>query len=231
MEEIGIARYKIPSGEVTNLPLLRAVAATGKPVLLSSGMSDWAELDSAVDSLRASAGEITVLQCTSQYPTPDERVGLNVIPEMAARWRLPVGYSDHTLDNHAAFAAVALGATVVEKHLTFSRAMYGSDARHSAEPEQFADLVRGLRAIARMVSRKVDKDDLAPFRDMKAIFEKSVVAVRDIAAGTELTDDLLTVKKPGSGIPAAQFDDLLGRRAKRDLKGDSLLTWDDVGDP
>ncbi len=229
LEEIGVGRYKIPSGEVTNLPLLRAVAATGKPVLLSSGMSDWAELDAAVETLRA-GGPVTVMQCTSAYPAPDERVGLNVIGEMAARWGLPVGYSDHTLDNHAAFAAAALGAVAIEKHLTFSRAMYGSDARHSAEPAQFAELVRGVRAIARMRAHPVDKNDLGPYRQMKAIFEKSVVTAAPVAAGTTLTPALLAVKKPGSGIPAARRDELLGRRVRRDLPADHLLDWDDLAE-
>ena len=127
LEEVGVDAYKIPSGEVTNLPMLERVAATGKPCYLSSGMSDWAELDAAVGALRP-GGPLVVMQCTSAYPCPPERVGLNVIGEMAARWGLPVGFSDHTLGPAAAIAAVAVGAVVVEKHFTFSRLMYGSDA-------------------------------------------------------------------------------------------------------
>ena len=228
LEEIGVARYKIPSGEVTNLPLLEAVAETGKPVLLSSGMSDWVELDDAVATVRRHHDRLTILQCSSAYPCPDERVGLNVLGAMRDRWGLPVGYSDHTLDNHACFAAVALGATVVEKHLTFSRAMYGSDARHSAEPAQFADLVRGIRAIARMRAHPVDKNDLAPYRDMKAIFEKSVVSVADIPAGTVITADKVAVKKPGTGIPAARLAEVVGRRAARAIAADRLLAEADI---
>jgi N,N'-diacetyllegionaminate synthase len=125
LEALGAARHKIPSGEVTNLALIRAAAATGKPVLLSSGMSSLAELDEAV----ASAGErATILQCTSAYPTPPERVGLNVLAELRARYGKPVGFSDHTIGPYAAYAAVALGATAVEKHFTLSRHMYGPDA-------------------------------------------------------------------------------------------------------
>ena len=228
LEEIGVARYKIPSGEVTNLPLLEAVAETGKPVLLSSGMSDWVELDDAVAILRRHHNRLTILQCSSAYPCPDERVGLNILGAMRERWGLPVGYSDHTLDNHACFAAVALGATVIEKHLTFSRAMYGSDARHSAEPAQFADLVRGIRAIARMRAHPVDKNDLAPYRDMKAIFEKSVVSVADIPAGTVIAADMVAVKKPGTGIPAARLAEVIGRRAARAIAADRLLAEADI---
>ena len=169
--------YKIPSGEVTNIPMLEAIAETGKPVLLSSGMSDWRELDAAIATIRGRHDRICVMQCTSAYPCPDEKVGLNVLSEMRERWSLPVGYSDHTRDNHASFAAVTLGAGVVEKHLTFNRRMYGSDAANSAEPEQFAELVTGIRAISRMLSHPVDKDDVADRREMKDIFEKSIVSI------------------------------------------------------
>src|SRR5204863_3388504 len=132
LERIGVARYKIGSGEVTNLELVRRVAATGKPVLLTSGMSSWSELDAAVE---APGGDVTVLQCTSEYPTPPERVGLNVLAELRERYGRPVGLSDHTLGSSAALAVVALGAVVVEKHFTLSRESYGPDARFAAEPD------------------------------------------------------------------------------------------------
>lgn len=228
LEQIGVEAYKIPSGEVSNLPLLQAVAATGRPVLLSSGMSNWAELDAAVAAIRNMHGRLTVLQCSSIYPCPDDRVGLNVLAEMRDRWGLPVGYSDHTLDNHACFAAVALGASVVEKHLTFSRSMYGSDARHSAEPAQFADLVRGVHAITTMCAAQVVKDDLTPYQEMKAIFEKSVVTVVDIAAGTILQPGMLAVKKPGTGVPASRLNEVVGRPTVRDLAADQLVGEDDI---
>jgi N-acetylneuraminate synthase len=229
LEEVGIGRYKIPSGEVSNLPLLDAVAATGKPVLLSSGMSSWAELDAAVATIRRRHDRITVLQCTSAYPCPDERVGLNLLAEMRARWGLPVGYSDHTLDNHAAFAAAALGASAIEKHLTFSRRMYGSDAAHSAEPAQFAELVRGLRAISTMLAHPIDKDRLGDdLAAMKEIFEKSVVSVTDIAAGAIVTAADVAVKKPGTGIPAARLAEVIGSRAARPIPRDRLLTDADL---
>src|SRR5438876_10235807 len=140
LERIGVARYKIGSGEVTNLDLVRAAAATGKPVLVSSGMSTWEELDAAVEA----AGEhASVLQCTSAYPTPPERVGLNLLAELRQRYGLPVGLSDHTEGSSACLAATALGAVALEKHLTLSRRMYGPDAVLALEPEELAALVRG----------------------------------------------------------------------------------------
>ena len=228
LDEVGVDGYKIPSGEVTNLPMLDVLGKKGRKVLLSSGMSDWSELDAAVNTLRNHHADLVVLQCTSMYPTTDDRVGLNVIGEMAARYGLPVGFSDHTLDNHAAFAAVASGAVVVEKHLTFSRKMYGSDAANAAEPEQFSDLVKGIRAIATMRDSPVDKDDLGPFRDMKRIFEKSVVSAVEIADGAVISADMLAVKKPGGGIPPAQIGEIVGKRAARAIPIDRLLTPDDL---
>jgi sialic acid synthase SpsE len=225
LERLGVARHKIPSGEVTNVELVRAAAATGKPVLLSSGMSSWVELDAAV----AAAGErVTVLQCTSAYPTPPERVGLNVLAELSERYGKPVGFSDHSLGQHAALAAVALGASVVEKHFTLSKQAYGPDAALAAEPHELAALVEGIRELETMLASPVDKDDVRPFAEMKQVFEKSVVSVSAISAGTVLSSEQLAAKKPGTGIPARRLEELLGRRARRDIPADTVLTEADV---
>lgn len=229
LERVGVARYKVPSGEVSNLPLLEAIAQTRKPVLLSSGMSSWAELDEAVETLLHCHGNVTVLQCTSAYPCSYEDVGLNAMREMGERYRLPVGLSDHSLTPYASFAAVALGASVIEKHLTFSRLMYGSDAAHSVEPREFSDLVTGIRAIETMLASPVDKTAMAArLEDMKAVFEKSVVSRVDIPAGTPLTAAMVGVKKPGTGIPARQLREVIGRRVRRDVPRDTLLREDDL---
>jgi N,N'-diacetyllegionaminate synthase len=228
LEDIGISRYKIPSGEVTNLPMLDIIAATGKPVLLSSGMSSWAEMDAAVETILRHNKRLSVMQCTSAYPCPPERVGLNVLTEMKSRWGLPVGYSDHSMENNACLAAVTLGATVVEKHLTFSRSMYGSDAKHSAEPPQFSALVKGIREIEAMLANPVDKNDVGAFREMKEIFEKSVVSTKRIAAGTVITADMLGIKKPGNGIPAARINDVIGSVAAADIEADRVLREGDI---
>lgn len=228
LERIGVARYKVPSGEVTNLPMLDAIAQTGREVLLSSGMSSWAELDAAVSVIRRHHDRITVMQCTSAYPCPPQMVGLNVMADMASRWGVPVGYSDHSAENNACLAAVALGATVIEKHLTFSRAMYGSDAKFSAEPEQFKRLVSGIREISEMLENPVNKDEIDQFRTMKQVFEKSVVSTRAIAAGTVLTPEMLAVKKPGTGIPAARLPEIIGRTVKANIEADALLREADL---
>lgn len=228
LEEIGVEQYKIPSGEVTNLPMLEVIAKTGKPVLLSSGMSSWAELDEAVNAILKYHSQLTVLQCTSDYPCPYEQVGLNVMLQMRERYGLPVGLSDHTLTNYAAFAAVVLGATVIEKHFTLSRRMYGSDARHSLEPDELADLVRGIRAIETMLSSKVDKDDISRFVVMKETFEKSIVSLVDIPEGTVITETMIGIKKPGTGIPAKRFSEVVGKRARCHIPKDTLIREEDL---
>jgi len=227
LEELGIAVYKIPSGEVSNIPLLERIAQTGKPVLLSSGMSSWEELDLAVATLRSYC-ETTVMQCSSAYPCPPERVGLNVMKEMAKRYGLPVGYSDHTMGLAAPLAAAALGATVVEKHFTFSRQMYGSDAKHSMEPGEFKQMVTALREVWTMLDNPVSKSDTAPYAEMKRIFEKSVVAGRAIALGEIITAEALAFKKPGDGIPAREYRRLVGRKAKRQLLLDQQISEEDL---
>ncbi len=227
LEKVGVVRYKIPSGEVTNIPMLERIAATGKPVLLSSGMSDWKELDAAVAAFKGKV-DLTVLQCATEYPCADQSVGLNVIGEMKARWGLKVGFSDHTTDNHAAFAAVTLGAVAVEKHLTFSKRMYGSDAPHSAEPAQFAEMVKGIRAVSTMLASPVDKSSADAYRSMKQIFEKSVVSVAAIPAGAVITRGMVGIKKPGSGIPAARIGEVVGKRATRDIPADQLIAESDL---
>jgi N-acetylneuraminate synthase len=228
LEALGVSRYKIPSGEVSNLPYLEVVASTEKPVLLSSGMSSWPELDAAVNLILRHHDRLTVLQCTSEYPCPYELVGLNVMLEMKERYSLPVGLSDHTLTSYAAFVAVTLGASVMEKHFTLSREMYGSDAKHSLEPQEFTDLARGIRAIETILTNPVDKNDITRFKGMKEMFEKSLVAKVDIPAGTEITRNMLGIKKPGTGIPAARLNEVIGRRTTRDVRANKVLMPEDV---
>ena len=219
--------YKVASGEVTNLPLLEAMAKTKKRIYLSSGMSSWNELDIAVETIRRYNPDLYVMQCTSSYPTSYERVGLNVMLEMKARYNLPVGFSDHTTTNYAAYGAVTLGASVIEKHLTFSKRMFGSDAKNASEPHEFAELVKGVRAIQTIQVNPVDKNDLHPYQVMKDTFEKSMVANQDLSAGTVLKGAMVALKKPGTGISAARLDEFIGKTLRRDVKADSLFVEDD----
>jgi N-acetylneuraminate synthase len=228
LENVGVARYKVPSGEVTNLPLLDVIGRTGKPILLSSGMSSWPELDKAVGTILRHHNALTILQCTSEYPCPCERVGLNVMLEMKDRYKLPVGLSDHTMTNYAAFAAVVSGASVIEKHFTFSRHMYGSDASHSLEPPEFGELVRGIRAVETILSSPVDKSDVERLRMMKRTFEKSLVSLVDIPKGKAITHEMIGIKKPGTGLPPRRQKEILGRRALRRISANKVLQEEDI---
>jgi len=227
LERVGVGSYKIPSGEVTNLPLLDRVAATGKPTYLSSGMSNWEELDAAVAVLKK-GGPLVVMQCSSEYPCPPEHVGLNVVREMIDRYRVPAGFSDHTLGYAASIGAVAMGATVVEKHLTFSKKMYGSDAKHSMDPSEFRLFCQALRELGQMLAHPVDKRSCESYAEMKRIFEKSVVLAHSVSAGTVLRATDLSYKKPGDGISASEYQKVIGKKALSSLPKDHKLAWKDL---
>lgn len=230
LERVGVRIYKIPSGEVTNIPLMEKVGRTGKPVIVSSGMSDWTELDAAVAALPVSS-DLVVMQCSTAYPCPAEKVGLNVVGEIEARYRerlRAVGFSDHTLGVAASLGAAALGARVIEKHFTFSKLMYGSDAAHSMEPDEFKAFAAGLAELWTILNHPVDKSDNSEYGEMKRIFEKSIVLKTDLSGGTELTLDHLAFKKPGSGIPAARYRAIIGRRLKNSARANHLLQESDL---
>ena len=230
LERVEVMGWKVASGEVRNLALLNRMAATGLPVFLSTGMSALAEIDEAVALLQErEVAEITVMQCTSAYPTPPERLGLDLLPFFRERYGCSVGLSDHSGAIWPSLAAVTLGADVVEVHVTFSRYAFGPDVPASVTMDELAQLVVGVRYLERARSHPVDKDaaaeELAP---MRQLFMKSVVARRPLVTGTVLARDDLAVKKPGTGIPAERLDSLLGRRLARDLAEDALLSVDDL---
>ncbi|HWC66017.1 MAG TPA: N-acetylneuraminate synthase family protein, partial [Thermoanaerobaculia bacterium] len=229
LERVGVAAWKIASGETGTGELLDAVLATGRPVILSTGMSGWTEIDAAVAKIRERRVPLALLQCTSAYPCPPEKVGLNVLDLYRERYGVPVGLSDHSGKVFPGLAAATLGADVVEVHVAFSRRMFGPDVPVSLVPEELALLVEGIRFIETMRAHPVDKDaaarETAPLR---GLFTKSVVAGRDLAAGTILTRDVLAVKKPGNGIPAARLPELVGARLLRDVRADELLAPSDL---
>ena len=223
LEEIGMDCYKIPSGEVSNLPLLEYVASKGKPVFLSSGMSNWKELDDAVQVFQDKC-KLTVMQCSSAYPCEAKDVGLNVLSEIEARYRTAVGFSDHTLGLAAPIAAAALGASVIEKHLTFSKAMYGSDAQHSMEPDEFKLLAESLKEVWQIMKNPVDKNDVTAYPEMKKTFQKSIVFNEDLSAGTVLKKCHLSFKKPGTGVPAAEYRNIIGQQITTDVRKDQFFS-------
>lgn len=229
LTRVGVAAWKVASGEISNLPMLERMADTGLPIILSSGMSPLEELDAAVKFVKTYDLPLTVLQCTSAYPCPPEKIGLNLIPEFRERYRCNVGLSDHSGTIYAGLAAATLEIDMLEVHVTLSREMFGPDVPASVTTGELADLVEGMRFIERMMANPVDKngmaEDLASLRDL---FTKSIVARENLPAGTVLDKEHVTVKKPGTGIPAARLDDIVGKRLIRDVQVDELLTGEDL---
>jgi N,N'-diacetyllegionaminate synthase len=229
LESLNTPAWKVGSGELTNLPLLEQLAATRRPVLLSSGMASWKDLDEAVAIVRHAGAPFAVLQCTTAYPCPPEKVGLNVMAEIRQRYGCAVGLSDHSGTIFAGLAAVALGASLLELHVVLSRDCFGPDVGASITMAELSELVAGMRFIERAIEHPVDKDTQAEsLADLRIVFGKSVVAARDLAAGHQLTRDDLAFKKPGTGIPAARWPEVLGRRLKQRMAADTLLAEDDL---
>jgi N-acetylneuraminate synthase len=224
LERLGMAAWKVGSGEVTNLPMLERMAATGKPVLVSSGMSSFAELDAAVTTVRSQNAPVGVFQCTTAYPCPAEKVGLNVIDQLRSRYRCPVGLSDHSGTIYASLAAVTLGASLLEVHVAFSRECFGPDVPASVTTGELAQLVSGVRFIERALAHPLDKEQVAgEMGALKSMFGKSVVAARDLPKGHKLAASDLALKKPGTGIPAARLGEVVGRSLARAVAADTLL--------
>ena len=229
LQRVGQALWKIASGEVSNVPLLDRVLDTGKPVLLSTGMSSLAETDAAVARVKARGSTLGVLQCTTAYPCPPERVGLNLIPIYRERYGCWVGLSDHSGTIYPGLAGVAMGLDVVEVHVALSREMFGPDVIASVTTAELRQLVDGVRFIERMRSNPIDKDASARETDpLRRLFTRSVVARRALAEGTVLGPDDLALKKPGTGLPPDRLAELVGKRLVRPVVEDQLLAIDDI---
>jgi N,N'-diacetyllegionaminate synthase len=228
LEAVGVARYKVGSGETSNFLMLERIARTGKPVILSSGLSTFADLDATVAFLRALNVPLSILQCTSSYPAPAAQWGLNVIPELKARYGLPTGLSDHSGTIFPSLAAVALGAELLEFHVVFDRRSFGPDATSSLELDEVAVLARGVALLAESHACPVDKNVPAP-AELRRMFGKSLAVSQDLPAGHVLRPEDLESKKPGDrGISAARHREVIGRRLARPLRRWDFLTEDDL---
>jgi len=229
LSRVGVAGWKLASGEFNNGPLIERMAESGLPVLLSTGMSRLDETDAAVRRLQASKSPFTVLQCTTAYPCPPEQVGLNMMQLFRERYGCPVGLSDHSGTIYAGLAAAALGMDALEVHVAFSRECFGPDVPASLTTEDLRRLVEGVRFIEKMKAHPVEKDEMVKnLQGVRDIFTKSVAATRELSAGTILCKEHLTLKKPGSGMPARRLSELVGRRLSRPVVANQLLTEEDL---
>jgi N-acetylneuraminate synthase/N,N'-diacetyllegionaminate synthase len=226
LERVGVPAYKVPSGEITNLPLLETIAKLGKPMILSTGMATMDEIAEALSALGwPHAQNLILLHCNSSYPTPVDEVNLLAMKTLRQTYLLPVGFSDHTLGWEVALAAVALGAHVIEKHFTLSHDAPGPDHHISLEPEELRKMIRQIRNIERALGNK-EKKPTASELETQRVARKSLVAACDIAAGTILRPEQLLAKRPGIGIPPKYIDRIVEHRAKVNIAKDTVLTWE-----
>ena len=218
LEKVGVSKYKIGSGEVTNFLMLEKIAKTGKDIILSSGMSSFEELDNVFDFLRQFDNKLSVLQCTTEYPTTAHSLGLNVISELKKRYNVPVGLSDHSGKIFASLAAVSLGAEMLEFHAVFDRRLFGPDSKSSLEIDEIKQLVEGVNYISSALTSPIDKTNNSKYEDLKRIFEKSLAINKKKSRGEVIRVEDLEAKKPsGQGIAATNYKDVIGKELLVDL--------------
>ncbi|RXJ68992.1 N-acetylneuraminate synthase [Halarcobacter ebronensis] len=229
LEELDVKKYKIGSGEVSNFLMLEKIAKTGKDIILSSGMSNFLELDETINFLKQFKSKISILQCTTKYPTNAEDIGLNVLLELKERYGLPIGLSDHSSTIYPALSAVSLGASILEFHVVFDKKMFGPDSKSSLTIDETKQLVEGVRFIEKALKNRVDKSDNSNFKELKSIFEKSLSVNRDMKAGEVVSFDDLEAKKPfGYGISSKDYQVVIGKKLKKDLCKWDFLNKEDI---
>lgn len=229
LEKINVKKYKIGSGEVTNYLMLDKIAKTGKDIILSSGMSNFNELDDVFKFLSTYNNKISVLQCTTQYPTNPENLGLNVITELKNRYKVPVGLSDHSGKIYPSIAATTLGAEILEFHAVFDRRQFGPDSKSSLEIDEIVTLVEGVSYISSAISKPIDKNNNSEFHNLKKIFEKTLSINKSKRQGEVIKLEDLEAKKPAlMGVSASDYNFVIGKKLARDLKKWDFINKSDL---
>lgn len=225
LEGLKVPAYKVASFEVVDVPLLRKIAKTAKPVIMSTGMASFDEIREAVDTLRGGgAGDVALLKCTSAYPAPPREMNLRTIAHLRSTFDVVAGLSDHTLGGCVAIAAVALGAAIVEKHFTLARADGGPDSSFSMEPEEFSAMVQAIRQVEAALGQVSYEATSEEAKNL--CFRRSLFVVRDVKAGEALTEQTVRSIRPGYGLPPRYLDDIIGRKAARDILRGTPMSWD-----
>jgi N,N'-diacetyllegionaminate synthase len=228
LDEMGISAFKIPSGEITNVPLLVYVSRKGKPVILATGMSTLDEVDEAVTLLREEGRNDTILlHCVSAYPARVEDSNLKAMDTMRRKFKIPVGFSDHTPGIEVTIAAVALGACVIEKHFTIDKKMSGPDHRASLDPSELEEMVRAIRNVEKSIGDGIKKPVTAELENKKAV-RRSLVARVDLTTGTCITENMLDIKRPSTGINPRDMNKVIGKKVKRSVKAGELIFFADL---
>jgi pseudaminic acid synthase len=225
LEKMGVPAHKVASFELVDIPLIQKMACTGKPLILSTGMASVEEIEEALQTARqAGAAQIALLKCTSAYPAPAEEMNLRTIPEMARRFGVPVGLSDHTMGVAAPVAAVALGACIIEKHLTLSRATPGPDSGFSLEPHEFKAMVEAVRTAEKALGEV--HFGMSEKEEASRVFRRSLFVVEDVKRGETFTEGNVRSIRPGYGLHTRHIGEVLGKRAVRDIERGTPLSWD-----
>ncbi len=222
LASLGMQVWKVPSGEITNLPLLERIAKTGKDIIMSTGMADETEISEAVKVLSRGGGRLTLLHCTTEYPAPLKDVNLKAMLTLGEKYNVPFGYSDHTKGITVSVAAAALGATVLEKHFTLDKTMDGPDHKASLEPDELKELVRAVREVEAALGDGIKRPAESEVKN-KSIARKCIVAKRDINKGEEFTEENITTKRAGEGISPMKWYSVLGTKAVRDFEADEPI--------
>jgi N-acetylneuraminate synthase len=227
LEEMDVPAHKVASFENVDLPLLRKIARTGKPIIMSTGMATLGEIDEAVRTLReAGADQLVLLKCTSAYPAPPDEMNLRAIPHLAEAFGVPAGLSDHSMDHAVAIASVALGACVIEKHFTLSRSIPGPDSSFSLEPSEFKALVASVRVAEKALGRVCY--GVSEREASSRVFRRSLFVVKDVSAGEVFTKENVRSIRPGHGLHTRHMEDIMGRRAAHNISRGTPLSWDHV---
>ncbi len=228
LERMDVPVYKVASFELVDIPLLRKIAQTGKPIIMSTGMATLAEIDEAVRTIRDAGGNhLALLKCTSAYPAPSDEMNLRTIPHLAEAFGVTAGLSDHTLGIAVPVAAVALGASIIEKHFTLSRNIPGTDSAFSLEPHEFKEMVDAIRTVEKAIGRV--SYEVTEKEKASRVFRRSLFVVKDVKTGQEFTEENVRSIRPGFGLNTRYFDKIIGKYASKDIKRGTPITWDMVG--
>jgi N-acetylneuraminate synthase len=226
LEEVGVQVYKVASFEITHLPMLEKIGKTGKPIILSTGMANLEDIEYALAAIKKGGNsDVALLHCAIAYPPKLENVNLRAMDTMRQAFQLPVGFSDHTMGHVTDVAAVARGACIIEKHFTLSRKQDGPDHPFSLEPDELKDMIAAIRDTEKVLGSPV-KTHTEAENELYKLARRSLVAAKDIKAGTIITEDMIAVKRPGFGIQVKHLDIVVGRKAQIDIEEDDILTWE-----
>jgi sialic acid synthase SpsE len=226
LDNLGVKGFKTGSGELSNLPLMKRIADTGKPVIVSTGMSTMSEIEETVNFFKKANSDLIITNCTSIYPAPYNSINLNLIPIYRKKFGVIVGHSDHTPDIWTSLGAISLGASIIEKHFTLNRCLKGPDHAVSLEPDEFGMMVSAIDKIYMALGDKkiIHKQE----EEVKSWANHSVVSLVDISKGGVINKNNISVKRPGGGIPAKYMESLFQKKVSRDVKKNSILNWEDV---